>query len=317
MGFSYKKFYPAKKYKWHVTPLYEFKDMLLMRRDNEKDNMVLITGARGEGKSTFTGKILFQFEDFDPYVSMVYSKEALFKMIKKKKGYVWVDEAVVSAAKGNVMTRANKLLFEVSTINRDNFNIVFFCLPFIEDFDSKILQYVSVWIHIDSRGLGVMLLPSNKGLFGKRNWDITQMKKIFDEFQKENQNATHIPYWIFDNFRGYIKFGKLNQTQDVIIKEVKALRKNENSDKEMQVEVETEVKSLDNYAKYSAKKLAEYVIRGEIRDIEQFKHNCVEMKLDPEIMLKKCDSIFKNNGLGQTIKQKLKEYEKADAKIKF
>ena len=315
MRMTYAKFYTAKKYKWIVYPLTFIKQMLEKRRDNEKDNMVLITGARGDGKTTLTGKILFQFEDFDPFVSMVYSKEATFKLIKKKRGYVWLDESVISAAKGNVMTRANKLLFEVSTINRDNFNIIFYLMPFVEDFDSKILQYISMWIHVDSRGLGVVMLPANKGIFGKRNWDLIAMKKIFDEFQKDNMNATHTPYWIFPNFRGYVKFGKLTPQQDAIVKEIKALRKNENLDKEMQQEVTIEVKNMENYNLYSAKKLAEMVLKGEIRNIETFKATCTELKLNPDEMLKKTDLVFRRNNIGKTLKGTLKEFEKEDLKI--
>lgn len=314
---TFKKYYPAKVFRWYVTPLKEIKEMLIRRRENEKDNMILVTGARGEGKSTFTGKILFNFEDFDPYKSMVYSKDAMFKLIKQKRGYIWADEAVVNSAKGNVMTRANKMLFEISTINRDNFNIVFFCMPFVEDFDSKILQYVSMWVHIDSRGLGVLMLPSNKGIFGKRNWDLTAMKKVFDEFKKENQKVMHAPYWIYDNFRGYIKFGKLTVKQKEIVDEVKALRKNENSDKEMQQEIEVEVKSLENYSRYSAKKLSDLIAKGEIRSMEQFNDTCKEMKVNPEELLKKCDSLFKKSGSDKTARAKIKEYERLDDLIKF
>jgi len=311
------KYFPAKKFRWYWTPLYELKNLLIARRENEKDNMILVTGARGDGKTTITGKILFQFKDFDPFKCMVYSKEGMFKLIKQKKGYIWADEGIINAAKGNVMTRANKLLFEASTINRDNFNIVFFLMPFVEDFDSKILQYISMWIHVDSRGLGVLMLPSNKGIFGKRNWDITAMKKLFDEFQKENQNATHAPYWIYPNFRGYIKFGKLNLQQDAIIKEIKTLRKNENLEREMQQEVVVEVKELDNYARYSARKLSESILKGEIRSMEQFNAAVVNLKLDPEEMIKKCDQIFRRNAVDKTAKQKIREYEKLDDQIKF
>lgn len=310
------RFYPAKKYKWHVTPLKTIKEMLLKRRANELDNMILVTGARGAGKTTLTGKILFQFEEFDPYVSMVYSKEAMFKLIKKKNGFIWADEGVINAAKGNVMSRANKLLFEASTINRDNYNIVFFLMPFIEDFDSKILQYCSAWIHVERRGFAVLLLPANKGLFGRSNWDIKQMKKIFDEFVKETKGERHVPFWIYDNFRGYIKFGKLFETQDAIIKEIKQLRKNENLDREM-TEVEVEVKEMDNYIKYSSKKIAELIIKGELRDMEHLTKTCEEMKLNPEVIMKKCDSIFKANKLGKNTKQFFKDYHKADSLIQF
>lgn len=310
-------FYPAKKYKWFNWPLYAIKEMLLERRANEKDNIVLVTGARGEGKSTFVGKILFQFEDFVPYESMVYSKDKMFELVKKKNGYIWGDEAVVNAAKGNVMSRANKMLHEIFTINRDNFNIVFFCMPFVEDFDSKILQYVSMWVHIDSRGLGVVLLPSNKGIFGKRNWDLDAMKKIFDEFVKENNNSLHVPYWIFPNFRGYIRFNKLSPEQDKIIKEIKSLRKNENMEKQTQENVVIEVKSSENYILYSSKKIAEMVGKGEIRDYKTFEATCQEMKLDPIKILSRCDRIFKLSNVGRTTKQIFRDYERIDSSIKF
>jgi hypothetical protein len=316
MGY-YKNFYPAKKYKWTTLPLSLFKEMLIGRRENEKDNVILITGARGDGKSTFTGKILFSFDDFDPYQAMVYNKEAMFKQIKKKFGYIWADEAVVNAARGNVMTKANKILHEIVTINRDNFNIVFFLIPFVEDFDTKILQYCSAWIHIDSRGLGVVMLPSNKGIFGKRNWDIDAMKKMFDEFCKENNNQAHVPYWIYPNFRGYIRFGKLSVDQKRIIDGIKQLRKNENLEKQNQEEVVVEVKKFEDYNKYSAKKLAEMIARGEIRSMKQFEVTCEDMKLDSTEILKKCDNIFDRSKVGKTVRGMFKEYGKADDLIQF
>lgn len=267
--------------------------------------------------STFAGKILFQFPDFDPFESIVYTREAFFKQLKKKFNFIWADEGVVMSAKGNVMTRANKMLFESLTINRDNFNIIFFLLPFVEDFDSKILQYCSAWVHVDSRGLGVLMLPSNKGLFGKRNWDLDAMKKLFDEFNKENKKAHHMPYWVYPNFRGYIKFGKLTVDQDTIVKEIKTLRKNENLDKQTQEEVVIEVKELTNYQKHTNLKLAEMVMKGEIRDIEVFKLQCADLKVDFETTINKCDSILKRNNTGKTVRAILKGYEKEDSLIKF
>lgn len=312
---SFKNFYPAKKYKWHVTPLATFKEMLEERQKNDLDNQILITGARRSGKSTLANKILFQFENYNPFEDIVYSKEALFKQVKKKNGNILCDESVVQVAKGNVMTRASKLLFEVTTINGENHNKVFFLMPYVEDFDSKILQYCTAWIHIDKRGLGVLLLPENKGIFGKRNWDIIQMKKIFEEFQKSNQNATHMPYWVYSNFRGYIKFGKLPKNQQEIVDQIKNVKKYENMDKTTQEQTIIQVKEVDQYAKYSAKQLAEFLIKGQIRSWEQFEVNCKDLKLSPEEMMVKCDSILKHNNVGKSTKGILREYEKVDSKI--
>lgn len=314
---QYNRFYPAKKYRFTVIPLSMIKEMLLKRRANERDNIVLITGQRGEGKTTLAGKILFQFEDFEPYEQVIYSKEALLKQIKKKDSYILCDEAVVNAAKGNVMSRANKLLHEILTINRSNRNILFMLIPSVEDFDTKILQYCSMWLFVDSRGYAIMFLPENKGIFGKKAWNLDEMKKLYDEFMKENKQKVRMPYWCFSNFRGSIRFGKLTQQQQKIMDEIKDLRKNENLDKEMQQEVTTEVKDLEQYNKYSAKKISELVIKGEIRSIAQFEQTCKDMKLEPLEMIKKCDSIFKHNNQGVTVKQKIKSYEKLDNLIRF
>ena len=305
------------KYKWHVTSLVKFKEIIESRKKNQFDNIILVTGPRGIGKSTFVGKVLFLFEDFNPYEQIVYKKEMMFNLAKKKNGYIWADEAIISTAKGNTMTRANKMLHELFTISRNNFNIIFLLLPSVEDFDSKILQYCSAWVNIDSRGTAVLLLPANQGIFGRANWDIAGMRKIYDEFMRENRNTTHIPYWIWKNFRGYIKFGKLTNKQEEIVNEIKDLRKNENLDKETKEQIVMEVKEVENYAKYSAKKISELVIKGEIRSIESFNATCMEMKLNPEEIIKKIDSILKHNNFGKTLKQKIKGYEKLDALIKF
>lgn len=313
---NFRRYFPAKRYKWHVTSLTNLKDMIKLRQNNQFDNIVLITGARGTGKSTLAGKILFQFEEFDPWESMVYSKETLFKLAKQKKKLIWCDEAIINVSRGNVMSRANKLLHELFTISRSNYNITFLLLPSIEDFDVKILQYCSMWLNVDKRGLAVMLLPVNKGLFGRDIWDIDNMKKIYEEFKKDKKETSHIPYWVFESFRGYVKFGKLTKEQEQIINEIKDLRKNENLDKEMQEQVTIEVKEAEQTQKYVAKKLSELVIKGEIRSIEQFNKTCEEYKLNSEELIKKCDSILKRNNFG-TIKGKLREYKKEDELIRF
>jgi len=50
------------------------------------------------------------------------------------------------------MTKDNKNLMRTITINRKNLNTIFLLLPSVEDIDVSILQYASMWLHVDSKG---------------------------------------------------------------------------------------------------------------------------------------------------------------------
>ena len=67
-------------------------------------------------------------------------------------------------------------------------------------------------------------------------------------------------------------------------------------------------------AKTKCKIHRSYMQNGEIRSKEQFELNCKELKLDPLIMYKKCESLFKKNNLG-TLKGTIRNYEKADEQL--
>lgn len=216
-----------------------FRFLLVDRILIEKDNVVLVTGKRGDGKTSFALKSILGFYDmkrvedlynkeinrnseeekkvklegftpFDFNLDLVFTRKELEERCRNnRRGFVLADEAVVNAARRNAMSQANKILHQIITINRKNLNTLFFCMPSIEDFDVSILQYVTHWIHIDDRGLAVVMLPSSKTIFGRKNWDVDRMKKIYDKFLEEKPGLTSVPYWLFDNFRGYIRFRKL------------------------------------------------------------------------------------------------------------
>jgi hypothetical protein len=111
------RFYPAKIYSRFLWRLKWFRpDFFDARVAYEKDNVVLVTGALGDGKSTWVGKMCFEYYDdiFKPYEDICYSQEGLFDLMKRNRRIVWADEAVVNASKGGTMTKANKILKEIN-----------------------------------------------------------------------------------------------------------------------------------------------------------------------------------------------------------
>jgi hypothetical protein len=272
------------------------------RIENDKDNIVLITGSRGIGKSTFMIKVASGFEDmeklenncndilsedqkdfklegyttFDMDRDIIYTIAGLQDLcMNHRKGVVCGDEAVVNMSRRNSMTKGNKQLHQIMTISRKNNNTVFLLLPSIEDVDQNILQYCSCWVHIDSRGLAVVFLPNKTSIFGKKRWDVDSAKKIHDKLLDENPRLVSVPYWIYSNFRGYVKFGKLSNAI-----EERYLRLAEEK-KNIEVEKGQEEKVNKRALTDDQTKLIDKVMKGlkdiEISDSTAYYEYCVKL----------------------------------------
>ena len=297
----------AKQFKRYKHTHKFFRYLLIDRIKNKKDNVILVTGKRGSGKTTLALKIILgfsniqenneyynqeknegkeekekydlqEFTPFDMEKHMCFSKKDLQTLWKEERNsFILADEAIVNSNRRNSMTKANKILMEIATINRKNFNTVFFCIPGIEDFDIAMLQYVSHWLHIDDRGLGVVLLPNPPSLFGRTSWDIPAMKKIHEKFLEKNPTATGVPYWLFDNFRGYITFKGMGKKVEESYNRIAHEKKNRDSD---------EAEATENK-----------LVRGRLEEDKQFKINkIVQQMVDGDIVTSK-DYYAKAGGL--------------------
>ena len=202
------------------------------------------------------------------------------------------------------MTKANRLLHEVLTINRKNSNTVFFCLPSIEDFDLSILQYVTHWIHIDDRGLGCILMPESKSIFGKKTWDVDRMKKTYDKFLEDNPTVISVPYWLFDNFRGYIRFKKLTKLVEERYLKIAHEKKNVESDTEETKKKELRIPKEKMDILY---KLADRLIKGDLSDSAEYYSHCGEMGFKKDKLNREVNEILAKKGDGRTASRVLKE----------
>lgn len=294
--------YTSKIYRRFVFTHVFFRFLLLDRIKNKKDNIVLISGKRGSGKTTLSIKAIMGFSDmedtekyynkeknislddsekikytlseFTPFnmeKHICFSKKELQTLWKEERmSFILADEAVVNANRRNSMTKANKILMEIATINRKNFNTIFFCMPSIEDFDLAILQYITHWVHIDDRGLAAVMLPNPPSLFGRKSWDIDRMKKIYEKFMEDNPSAPGVPYWLFNNFRGYIKFKALPTKVEEKYLKIATEKKNADSDEVELEENKLKRGQLPDQKKIIIEKIVKKMIEGEIVTSEDY-----------------------------------------------
>jgi len=313
-----------------------FRFLLVDRIMIKKDNLVLITGKRGDGKTSLSLKIILGFSDmeaieghynteanknsevkkkynldklqsFDLNHDMAFTRKDLQDLCKENhNGFILADEAIVNVARRNSMTKANKILHEVLTINRKNANTVFFCLPSIEDFDISILQYVTHWIHIDDRGLGCILMPEAKSIFGRKTWDIDRMKKIYEKFLEDNPTVQSVPYWLFDNFRGYIRFKALSK--EIEKKYLKIAHDKKNEDTNGEAEASTQkAPRISEEKSVILDKLVGKLISGEITDSSEYYAFCSELEFNKDKLNREINELLAKKGDGRTANRVVRE----------
>lgn len=320
-----------------------FRFLLIDRVRLNKDNLILVTGKRGDGKTTMGLKILLgfhkgkrfnekvaKFEEyfneelnrgenkyphykmdsltpFDMKEHMAFTRGAIQDLCRNLvHGFILGDEAITNTARKNSMTKANKILHEVLTINRKNKNTIFFLLPAIEDFDLSMLQYCTMWIHIDDRGLAAVLFPEPKSLFGRKSWDIDKMKKIYDKFLERNPTITTVPYWLFDNFRGYIRFRQLSKKTEDKYLEIAMKKKNQDTESQDNGKGEGRSKISDREMEI-LEEIADKLISGEIVDSADYYAYCAKLEYNKSKLNRTVNDILISKGDGRTASRIIKE----------
>lgn len=324
-----------------------FRYLLIDRVMIQKDNVILVTGKRGEGKTTISLKIILGFSDFQnieqkfneelkrtpnekkpPYKklpnfeafsleeNMAFQRKEFHNLCRNlKRGFILADEAVVNAGRRNSMTKANKILHQIITINRKNHNTIFFCLPSIEDFDVSILQYVSCWVHIDDRGLAAILLPNPTSIFGRKSWDVDRMKKTYDKFLEDNPRSSQVPYWLFDNFRGYVKFKKLPKYVEEKYLKIAHYKKNKDAEEELKAENKEPKKLYTDNQTTVMNKLADNLIKGEIDDPSEFYKFCGELEFSKNRLNRAIGELLAKKGDGRTPTQVIRDTKRKNEEI--
>jgi hypothetical protein len=211
---------------WSIRDLVE---IAKKRQQNEFDMNIIVTGARGNGKSSFAFKFLKRFgKKFNAWKHQIYSRKDLMKLLEKSKyGCIFDDEAIRTGYKRNFFDQDQRLLIQMLNMYRDNFNVYVACLPSFYDLDKGLRDLFKIHIHIIERGLGVVHVANESALYSDDKWDVKHNKKVEESWSKyKMKNPNYTPkYNRLTTFRGYIHIPKLTPKQEAQYKEIKETKR--------------------------------------------------------------------------------------------
>lgn len=224
--------------------IWSLKDMVEIakeRRKNKFDVIIVVTGARGDGKSTLLFKFLSRFKQFKPWKHMVYSRKDAMKLLEEtKSGCIFDDEAIRTGYKRQFFEEDQKLLIQMLNMYRDNFNIYVMAIPSFYSLDKDLRDLIKIHIHVIERGLGVVHIANEGILYSDDYWDVRYNQKVEERWARARQkNPNYRPkYNRLTTFRGYIKFGDLTPKQRELYEEIKVTKRKAVYEEEMKSEKE-------------------------------------------------------------------------------
>lgn len=198
----------------HLWSMEELAGELVARQNNDFDNLIIIDGNRGIGKSTLAYKILqavarLRGEKFNPKEEIVFERQEVIKKLDNFGKYfrLLCDEMIAVGYKREFWNRDQIILIKMFNMYRDKCGIIIMCVPDFFSLDKDFLNLISLRISVRRRGFAVLHMPSTNE-YDPDKWDIKKNIKIESKFKKDKPDYKKISTWI-----GYLQFGDLKVKQ--------------------------------------------------------------------------------------------------------
>ena len=257
-----------------VFLVWNIKDIaiLIMKRQlNKYDANLVVSGARGNGKSTLIAKLFYRFPHYKPKKHQVYSREDVMKLLESQRfGLVFDDEAINSTYKRDFYAEGQKKLIKMVNMYRDNFNVYASAIPSFYSMDKDLRALVKIHINVISRGLAVVHIANDDSLYSNDPWDIDYNKKVEASFLKKslkNPNAK-MPHQRLTTFRGFLRFGDLPKNQRRLYEDIKKRKRKEIYDRELKMEDKSDKKDMASF-------IIEQIDNENIYDSQQIRMLCI------------------------------------------
>lgn len=210
---------------WHIKDIVY---ILKERQKNQFDGNIVVSGDRGNGKSTLLYKLFLHFKGFNPRTHQVYSREDVIGLLRGQKyNLCFDDEAVNSGYKRDFHSKAQQELIKIITTYRDNFNIYGSAIPNFFSLDKDLRDLTFLHLFVVERGIAVVHMPLQSLMYSQDRWDAKNNAKIeagWSSKIKSNPNFK-IPFHKLSTFKGYLFFGDLTDKQREIYLEIKRTKR--------------------------------------------------------------------------------------------
>ncbi len=221
---------------WSINDLIE---IAKTRQKNKFDLVLVVSGPRGNSKSSFLFKFFSRIKGFRPWKHQVYSRNDVMRLLEGFKfGCIFDDEAIRTGYKRNFFDQDQKLLIQMINMYRDNFNIYGLAVPNFYNLDKDLRDLCKIHIHMIERGFGVIHTPNDGSLYSEDKWDIRQNKRIEDRWARARmKNPNYRPkYNRLTTFKGYIRFTDLTPKQRELYEDIKVTKRKAVYEEEMKKE---------------------------------------------------------------------------------
>lgn len=206
---------------WTISNLVE---VLTGRQANEFDGNMVVSGERGNGKSTLINKVFYRIQGFKPWKHQVYNGSDVIRLLKSQTfGLCWDDEAINSGYKRNWQSKTQQEQIKVLTAYRDNFNIYASAIPNFFSLDKDLRDLYFIHLHVIERGIAIVHMPLQGRLYSQDKWDVKYNAKVEDSWGKRMSKDSNFrpPFHKLTTFRGYLFFGDVTDKQKKLYKEIK------------------------------------------------------------------------------------------------
>lgn len=281
--------------------------VIMKRQEIEKDNLIIVTGDTGTGKSTLVGNLCFKKGAKEPNTleddgSMMFEDEKSFiidpdefaiKMISGKGNVLWVDESRDAISSRNWASKINKTIISRKNKNRKLRKVVFLLLPYEKEADKQMLKHATLWIWVKKRGV-CEVYCRRAGVKGGTGLNIPEILAREEKYFKENPQRRTAPPTIHPEFVGYLTFGRftagLQRRYDALVDLKKATGEYTDEEKiRLGLEVVREPKDI-------IMDCIKRIKDGEIQDKKKLWEALEETKLEDEKKIKMLNFYLKLEG---------------------
>ena len=297
---------------------------MLKRLEIEKDNLILVSGDTGTGKSTLIGNLCFKKGAVTPNFvendgSMMFEDEKSFiidpdefaiKLIHGSGDILWIDESRDALSRRNWASKINKTIISRKNKNRKLRKIVFLLLPYERELDSEMVKHATLWIWVKKRGL-CEIYCRRSGIKGGSGLNIQDILKREERYFKENPQMSMCPPEIHPEFIGRLAFGPFTANLEKrylgLVEMKKAVGELSNEEKiKAGIEVKRDPKEI-------VIDIIDKIKEGEIKDKKTVWDLMEETNLDDDKKMKLLNFYLKLEGWGTFNKlfdkSKLKQVE--------